>query len=117
MGRKEYSSWFRWTEERLRFLYENFARNSNQSIADALGCDKQCVTNKAHSLRMRKDKAYSDMVHTETSKPYRYKKGHVIPEDVRKRRDTTRAELVRIERIRLKYGLSQRTKIKLTNIY
>lgn len=117
MSRKDYTTWFRWTDERLQYLREHYSNESNQSIADALGCDKQCVTNKAHSLRMRKDKAYSDMVHTETSKPYRYKKGHVIQEDERKRRDATRAELVRVERIRLKYGLSQRTKIRLTNIY
>ncbi|MBQ3734331.1 MAG: hypothetical protein II859_10260 [Bacteroidales bacterium] len=116
MGRKEYSSWFRWTEERLRFLYENFASNSNQSIADALGCKKKCVIDKAHKLRLKKDNDYLVMAHAHAGIRYGIK-GCNLSEDALSRRKQTRQKTVHIEKIRLKYGIHQRTNLKLKNIY
>lgn len=89
MGRKDYSSWFRWTEERLRYLFENFAKSSNQSIADALGCKKKCVIDKAHKLKLKKDEDYLVLAHADAGIRYGIK-GCNLSEDALKRRKLTR---------------------------
>ena len=100
----------------MRFLYENFARNSNQSIADALGCKKKCVIDKAHKLRLKKDNDYLVMAHAHAGIRYGIK-GCNLSEEAKSRREHSRRNTVQIEKIRLKYGLHQKTKLKLKNIY
>jgi len=119
MSRYDSSTWFRWTEERLCYLCEHYPTETNKSIADALGCSVSKVENKRRKLGLKKNKVWLSALHSKNLIPGQYKpeKGRKLTAETRAKISDTRRKLFKIERIRLKYGLWQRTKLKITNIY
>jgi len=104
-----------WDVERIRYLVENYATTDNKTLADNIGKSVAAINKKASLLGLKKAKSYLCDLRIHNLKPFG--KDRVLTKEEVEKIHTRRRESIRIDKIRLKYGLPQRTKIKLTNIY
>ena len=128
-----------WTAEMIDKLKSEFPYRFSRDIGKDLGLSIRTIIRKARELGLEKESEFLDTNRTEISKraqearPYnptkgmkgwsvpggekhRFQPGHVPQNNPEKSR-LTRNETIRKEKQRIKYGLPQKTKLKLTNIY
>jgi hypothetical protein len=129
-----------WTPEMLHLLTSRFATDFNKNIAKDLGIGWRSVVRKARELGLEKVEDFHEITGKErglmahkvrkhspsqmgpgfvipNSEKHRFKKGHTPPqkgnpemiEKIHKKRN----ELIARERLRIKYGLPQISKLKL----
>ena len=134
---------FNFTEQQVQYLVANFADTKNAELAARLGCGESTVHRWARQLGLTKSREYMVQCNrnsleqcwehnrifgnaghayiVEAGKPYRFKKGERPIDRLgeegearrRKKSSATRNDIIRRERLRIKWGLPQLTKIKL----
>lgn len=133
-----------WTDEMIKIMKKEFPVNFNKEIAKKFGIGWRSVVRKARELGIKKEPLFLEkrrrtitQMAVEALPPNNnkgnkgwsvpnahlnlFKKGNIPPnkripgltELIHKKRNKT----IRLEKLRLKYGLNQKTKLKLTNIY
>jgi hypothetical protein len=129
-----------WTEEMLSELKQRFPYEFNKNIAKDFGISWRSLVRKARELGLEKEANFLNTKRPEivkliakvrrhnpaqqgkgfaipNSEPYRFKKGHTprIAWDIelRERVHKKRNETIRRDRIRIKYGLTRISKLKL----
>ena len=123
-----------WTDKMLEHLKENYALTKNSILAKHFSCSKRLVIYKAKELELNKDPEFRSKLNINTagikpwnkglsysaigSRAFLFKPGQA-PDDIRtnpeimQRAKNTRNETIRKERLRIKYNLPQKTKLKL----
>jgi len=129
-----------WTNKMLRTLQNNFSTVFNRELAQMIGVSMRSLIRKARELDLQKEEGFLDKNRTDICKlaksakkpnpmkgvkgwcvpggeSYRFAKGKPPPivnyEKLHEKRNQTIAK----EKMRIKYGLPQKTKLKLKNIY
>ncbi|GAB6122318.1 hypothetical protein [Dysgonomonas termitidis] len=133
-----------WTEEMLEMLRREFSSSFNRDLAEKLGVSMRTMIRKARELDLEKEESFLESRRAEISEmsrkahppqptkglkgwsvpggeEFRFKKGHVPamktnPEIAAKVRDKRNAT-IRLEKLRLKYGLRTMTKLKIKNYW
>lgn len=133
-----------WTDEMIKRLELEFPYRFTRDLAMDLGISKRTIVRKARELGIEKEpnfleknrelisdmaaKAHPPHPHkgdkgwvVPNSKNTRFKKGNISPmgtnPEVVKKCHKSRNETIRLEKLRLKYDLPQKTKLKIVNIY
>ena len=105
------------TEEQILFIRKNFANMRNQDIADALGISKSAVSRVQKKYHLLKSPEQRIKLLTKAGKIAAMKRGNkppkVTPEIIAKRVETYK-KTFREEKVRWKWGLLQRTKIRVS---
>ena len=131
-----------WSDERIDYLMENFATKFNKDLATVLSCNWRTVIRKARELGLEKEPGFLDkkrpqiiklQIGSQQPNPHKGEKGWQVPggevyhfkpgnvpatktdPKVAEKARVNRNATIRRERIRIKYGLPQRTKLKLKN--
>lgn len=142
MPKRPYRPTIKWTNEMIAKLRAEFPVRFNRELANDMGISWRSLVRKARELGIEKEEGFLDKNRTAivvmikkvrrpnptkgmkgwsvpNSEQYRYKKGNVSimsdPERHRKAQEKRNAT-IRSERIRIKYGLPQQTKLKLNVI-
>lgn len=129
-----------WTKDMIEDLNLNYPTEYNKSIAKRLGIGWRSIVRKARELGLEKEEGFLEKRRDEIStmaaeahpehamkgvkgwsvpggEKHRFKKGHVSPmatdPEIVKKVHESRNETIRKERLRLRYGLDQKTKLKL----
>lgn len=129
-----------WTEAELKFLQDNFPSMWNKDLAKHFGIGWRSVVRKARELGLEKSDTFRDNIDFSAfgqgNEPWnkgmkglpmvaacvekQFKKGNkscMTDPKVAERSRTSRNETIRKEKMRLRYTLPQKTKLKLVNIY
>jgi hypothetical protein len=139
-AKRTYRAPVQWSDERLEYLRENFATKFNKDLGAALGCNWRTVIRKARELGLEKEEGFLDKKRPEIVKlqigsqrpnpmkgvkgwsvpggeAYRFKPGNVpaskTKPEVTARLHASRNASIRRDRLRIKLGLPQLTKMKL----
>lgn len=133
-----------WTDEKLGLLKELFPFTFNCEIAKKLGISKTAVNVKARALGLKKEDGFLDKRRQEITRmateklkiiynPFRGKKGWCVPggektqfkpgnlsvmsydPEVVQRSRLSRMETIRREKLRIKIGLPQKTRLRLSD--
>ena len=103
------------TEEQILFIRKNFADMRNQDIADALGVSKSAVSNIQKRFHLRKSPEQKRRMLVLAGKASAVARDNrplnITPEVIAKRVESYK-KTFREEQVRRKWGLLQRTKIK-----
>lgn len=133
-----------WTDNMLEALKNEFPSSFNRNLATKLGVSMRTLIRKARELNLKKEEFFLESRRNEISEmarkahpgqptkgmkgwsvpggeKFRFKKGHIPamkinPDIVAKVRDKRNAT-IRLEKLRLKYGLRTKTKLKIKNFY
>lgn len=103
------------TEEQVLFIRRNFADMRNQDIADAVGVSKSTVSKVQREFHLRKSPEQRLKMLAKAGKASAEARGGQHPDitpDVIARRVASYKRTFREELIRVKWGLEQRTKIR-----
>lgn len=133
-----------WTDEMIQVLTEQFPNTYNKVIAEQLGIGWRTVIRKARELGIEKEEGFLEKNRDEiqaiaiknrppnptkgmrgwsvpNSEHTRYKKGNVpatsYDKELVKSIHESRNNTIRREKLRLKYGMKQLTKLKIVNYY
>lgn len=133
-----------WTAEMLGTLKNEFPSSFNRDLATKLGISMRTLIRKARELNVEKEESFLEKRRSQITEmarkahpgqptkgikgwsvpggeKYRFKKGHIpamktdptlVAKVHAKRNDT-----IRLEKLRLKYGLRTKTKLKLKDFY
>lgn len=139
-NKRAYRKPVQWEQKRIDYLKANFATNFNKDLAAELGCGWRTVIRKARELGLEKEPCFLDKNRPEIVKriqkvrihsPHQQGKGYCVPNSeqfrfkagnipasktntkVAEKARITRNETIRRDRIRLSFGLPQKTKLKL----
>ncbi len=128
-----------WTEEMLKILSEKFATTYNKVLAKELNVSWRSLIRKARELGLEKEPNFLDKNRSEISKmavkahpphPFKGVKGWSVPNsentrfekgclsnmhdpEIVKKVHEKRNKTIKTERIRIRYGLPRKTKLKL----
>lgn len=129
-----------WTDEMIEKMKTEFPNRFTKDIADELNLGNRTIVRKAREMGLKKVEGFLDIKRKEiveliqknkgphphkgdssytipNGEKHRFKKGHVpVPCDYKKATER-RNEIIRQEKMRIKYGLPQKTKLKLVNVY
>jgi len=133
-----------WAPEMIKAVESRFPSSYNKELAKELGISWRSLVRKARELGIEKEAGFLAKRRGEISKmateakpphPAKGKKGWHVPNseatrfapgrisvmktdrEVVERARATRNETIKKEKLRVKYGLSQKTNLKLINIY
>lgn len=133
-----------WTAEMIEKLTREFPYRFSRDIGKDLGLSIRTVIRKARELGLEKEEGFLDKNRSEISKmaieakppnpmkgvkgwtvpggdKFQFKPGNIPPQknnpELIYRIKTKRNETIKREKMRIKYGLQQQTKLRLTNIY
>ena len=133
-----------WTDEMIGILINEFPVSYNKELAGKLGVSWRTLIRKARELGVEKEPGFLDKRRPEITamatkahpgqktkglkgwsipggERFRFQKGHIpaikIDPEVAAKVSRTRNEMIRKEKLRLKYGLRTMTKLNLKNYY
>jgi hypothetical protein len=134
----------KWTSEMVEKLTNEFSNRLTRNIANDLGLSIDVVKRKAAYLGLKKEAGFLENNREEINKlavkfksPHpmkgvkgwsvpngektQFKKGNIPPQvkntDLKKVFTDRRNETIKKERLRIKYGMEQKTNLRLVNIY
>ncbi len=128
-----------WSNEMIEKLKIEFPNRFSRDIGKEMGISIRTVIRKARELKLEKIENFLDQNRSEITrlaqenKPpnpmkgvkgfvvpggvkHQFKKGHIPMNNPEKSRNT-RNETIQKEKLRIKYGLPQKTKLNLKNVY
>ena len=97
------------SEEQIAYLKEHFHNTSDEELAKAMGLSVYTIKSRRTKHGLRKDKEYIRKINSERARKYNNADRINTPEAYAKRA-VTRAKLYEQEKIRIKWGLEQKTK-------
>lgn len=129
-----------WTPEMIEKLEGEFPNRFSIDIAKELGLSIRTIIRKARGLGLKKEPSFLENKREQiqarakknmppnpnkgnkdfripNSERFQFKKGQPRPKVDYQKISVTRHKLIEKEKLRLKYGLPQKTKLKLVNIY
>lgn len=128
-----------WTSEMIEKIKSEFPTRFTKDIAKDLNLGYRTIIRKARELGIEKIENFKEINQTKINQlisenhapnPLKGVKGHIIPNSEKyyfKKGEKPnvdyskivekRNELIRKEKLRLRYGLAQKSKIKISNIY
>jgi hypothetical protein len=126
-----------WSKEDLQYLQENFPHKTNKELAAHFNVGWRTIVRKARELNIQKAEDFRDSIDFSEfgkgnipcnkhikglmipgSEKGWFKKGNIPPNKdplIAKKVSENRKKLIEKEKFRLKHGLPQMTKLKLTN--
>lgn len=132
-----------WTTTMIDKMIAEFPIRFAEDLAKEFGVGKSTIIRKARELKLEKEpeflskRKYAISALAQAAKApnpmkgirgwsvpngeaYRFKKGNISPMgdlEIRERSRKSRNKTIKSEKLRIKYGLEQKTKLKLVNIY
>ena len=97
------------SEEQIAYLKENYHNTSNEELAEAIGCSIHTIKSRRTKLGLRKDDDFLSRLYSEVATRCESYKRINTPEAYAKRAKTRKA-LYDCERVRIKWGLEQKTR-------